>query len=78
MLPVAWMIDRSDTCRKPRIWARGVDFRVLGDEMAADPVPVRRPGVLVIGLEESVGFVGRSTGEETGSTNIGLKLKVNE
>lgn len=56
------------------MWARGVGLRVFGEEMAAEPVPVRRPGVLVIGSEEVDDFIDRSTGEETGSTNIGLKL----
>lgn len=54
--------------------ARGVGLRVFGEEMAAEPVPVRRPGVLVIGSEEVEAFVERSTGDEMGSTNIGLNL----
>ena len=42
----------KDTFLNPRIEARGVALRVFGEEMAAEPVPVRRPGVLVIGSED--------------------------
>jgi len=51
-----------------------VGVRVEGEEIAADPVPVRRPGVRVKGVD------GRDTGcgtseEDTGSTNMGLNRK---
>lgn len=44
-----------------------------GEEMAAEPVPVRRPGFTESGLDDWE-VAGRSTGSETGSRNIGLKL----
>lgn len=45
-----------------------------GDEIAAEPVPVRLPGVEVIGFEERKGGVDRAAGKQTGRTKIGLKL----
>lgn len=72
--PVDAMRVRSETGLKPRILERGVGMRVEGDEIAAEPVPVRRPGVLVTGAEprEFVGSV--LAGSQTGNTNIGLNL----
>ena len=64
----------KDTFLNPRIRARGVALRVFGEEMAAEPVPVRRHGVLVIGSEDFEAWFERSTGEETGRMNIGLNL----
>ena len=52
---------------------RGVGVRVDGDEIAAEPVPVRRPGVCVIGVDVREAGV-RSTGCDTGSKKIGLNL----
>lgn len=55
--PVVWSMAISETWRYPRMLERGVGVRVEGDEIAAEPVPVRRPGVCVTGVdarEESV------------------------
>lgn len=49
--------------------------RAAGDEIAADPVPVRRPGVLAIGVEDR-DAAARSTLWHTGRRNMGLKLVV--
>ena len=74
VVPVADMIDSRDTSLKPRTLERGVGVRAEGEEIAAEPVPVRRPGVTVIGLElRDVAFsvVG---GSHTGRTKIGSNL----
>jgi hypothetical protein len=47
---------------------------LLGDDKAADPVPVRRPGVCVTGVEVC-DCTGISTASHTGRTNIGLNLE---
>ena len=73
--PVADIIDNRDTSLNPRTLERGVGVRVEGEEMAAEPVPVRLPGVVVIGfefLEEAVLSV--LTGSQTGRTNTGSNL----
>ena len=73
--PVADIIDNRDTSLNPRTLERGVGVRVEGEEMAAEPVPVRLPGVMVIGfgfMEEAVFSV--LTGSQTGRTNSGSNL----
>lgn len=47
---------------------------MAGEEMLAEPVPVRRPGVRVMGVEVLVDGSGSSIGSQTGSTNIGSNL----
>lgn len=72
--PVADIIDSRDTSLKPRTLERGVGVRAEGEEIAAEPVPVRRPGVTVIGLElldVAFSVVG---GSHTGRTKIGSSL----
>lgn len=49
-------------------------MREEGDDTAAEPVPVRRPGVCVTGVEVREELVVRLTGEKTGMTKIGLNL----
>lgn len=44
VLPVARIIDNKDIRRKPRMGRRGLMVRV-GVEIAAEPVPVLRPGL---------------------------------
>jgi hypothetical protein len=53
--------------------ARGAGGRDAGEDIAAEPVPVRRPGVLEVGVparEERI-----VTGVVTGRTKIGLNLE---
>jgi len=57
ILPVWRIIDQSETTLKPSIFAWGVGCRFLEAnvaefDIAAEPVPVLRPGVLVVGVEE--------------------------
>lgn len=54
------------------ISARGVGTRAAGEDMAAEPVPVRRPGVRLRGVE--VWAEANSTGFATGIRKMGLKL----
>lgn len=49
---------------------------LLGEDRAAEPVPVRRPGVWVIGVDARGVWAEISTASYTGRTNIGLKLEV--
>ena len=68
-------MENKDTARNPV-----TDLRVLkalfGDDNAAEPVPVRRPGVWVTGGEACVDWAGISTVSHTGRTKIGLNLGV--
>ena len=73
-------MDQSETTLKPRIFAWGVGCRFLEAnvaefEIAAEPVPVLRPGVLTIW----VGEVSESswTGSVIGRTNVGSNLDGN-
>lgn len=72
--PVAASMESSETRRKPTMGMRVEGARVDGEEMAAEPVPVRRPGVREMGEEVCVGAAGMSSVSQTGRTNIGLKL----
>lgn len=63
-----------ETDRNPRIRERIVAILAAGEEIAAEPVPVRRPGVLVIGVEDLESGSGSWTGSQIGSTNIGSNL----
>ena len=54
---------------------RGVGARAAGDEMAAEPVPVRRPGVRATGELARAEGSGKSEAEYTGSTKTGLNLQ---
>lgn len=65
--------ESSETRRNPRTLARGVGVRVAGEDIAAEPVPVLRPGVTLSGAEARAVLV-RSTGAHTGRTKIGLNL----
>lgn len=56
---------------------RGVGARAAGDEIAAEPVPVRRPGVRVTGDEGCIGRRARPSEEHIGSIKIGLNLNAN-
>lgn len=53
---------------------RGVGARAAGEEMAAEPVPVRRPGVRVIGELGVAACCACSPAALTGNTKIGLNL----
>jgi hypothetical protein len=63
---------------KDMLWNPVTDLRVLGvlfgDDRAAEPVPVRRPGVCEIGTEVRGDWTGISTASHTGKTNVGLNL----
>ena len=54
---------------------RVVGVRAEGEEMAAEPVPVRRPGVRVIGDDAPLVGEGTSRVSHTGSTKIGFNLR---
>lgn len=71
--PVKRSIEKRDTSRNPvtGMWAVAT---LPGDCMLADPVPVRRPGVWVIGVD-ALDERGDGTASQTGSTKIGLKLR---
>jgi hypothetical protein len=69
---VARIIVHGEARRKP---ARGIfvlAVRVAGEEMAAEPVPVRRPGVLVTGAEVKVASEGMDV--VSGRRKMGSKL----
>ena len=51
---------------------------VDGDCMFAEPVPVRRPGVRLMGVDERDDVWCSRTASETGKTKIGLNLHNNE
>lgn len=53
MWPVLLSMDRSETSRKPWTGSRVTVGRLDGVDIAADPVPVRRPGVVLL----TVGFI---------------------
>lgn len=71
--PVNRMMESKEAFRNPRIGTRGAVV-LLGDWTFAEPVPVRRPGVCVTGVEDLEGADSTLTVSETGSTNIGLNL----
>ena len=71
------IIDQSETTLKPRTCARGVNCRFLEAnvaefEIAAEPVPVRRPVVLAVEVVD----VSESswTGSVIGRTKVGSNL----
>jgi hypothetical protein len=70
--PAARSIVQREARRKPLSAILELGARVAGEEMAAEPVPVLRPGVLVTGAEVTAASWGRDTG--SGSTKIGSKL----
>ena len=77
ILPVWAIMDQSETALKPSTFARGVGFRFLEAnvaefEIAAEPVPVLRPGICAAGIKE----VSESswTGSVIGRTNVGSNL----
>lgn len=78
IFPVQDIIDQSETTLKPSTFARGVGCRFLEAnvaefEIAAEPVPVRRPGVWMLDAE---GVAESSwTGSVTGRTNVGSNLR---
>lgn len=74
IVPEAAITENNETRLKPTTLDRAVGTRVEGDEIAADPVPVRRPGVLAIGDETRVVESGLAE-SQTGNTNIGSNLK---
>lgn len=71
--PVKRSMEKRDTSRNPVIGMRAATT-LLGDCILADPVPVRRPGVWVIGVDALDEKGGDGTASQTGSTKIGLKL----
>jgi hypothetical protein len=71
--PVACIIESREMGLKPRIRERAVGVRMDGEEIAAEPVPVRRPGVRVTGLEVE-DIAGESEGSHAGNTNMGSNL----
>lgn len=57
ILPVWVIMDQSETTLKPRMFARGIGRRVFEAnvaefDIAAEPVPVRRPSFWMVGVEE--------------------------
>lgn len=72
--PVARSMVSIETGWKPMMRERAVGVRVAGEEMAAEPVPVRRPGVRVTGVEVLADGSGSSRVSHTGSTNNGSNL----
>ena len=80
ILPVWVIMDQSETVLKPSTFAWGVGCRffeanVAEFEIAAEPVPVRRPGVWTIGVEEVL--ESSWTGSVIGRTNVGSNLRRN-
>lgn len=73
-VPVADNMPRRETWRKPKTLERAAGARAEGEEIAAEPVPVRRPGVWVIGVDERDAGE-RSTASHTGRRKSGLKLR---
>ncbi len=71
--PVEETMDSRPTRRKPMIGTGCVGALPADVEMAAEPVPVRRPGVREMGVVFSKGGVVSSF-SQTGRRNIGLKL----
>lgn len=49
--------------------------RLEGEEIAADPVPVRLPGVDLMGVEDLEAGDGSVGGWQTGRIKMGLKLR---
>ena len=66
------IIVTKDTGQKPAIGTWGVADLALGD-IFADPVPVRRPGVWVVGVDGALGRSGTAN-SGIGRMKIGLKL----
>lgn len=73
MRPVAAKMENRDTLRKPRTLACAVVAREEGEDMAAEPVPVLRPGVTRRGVEDTP-TARVSTASQTGSRKIGSNL----
>lgn len=69
-LPVKRSIDKSETSLNCVIEIR-VTVTFAGDWILAEPVPVRRPGVWVIGVDD---MDERGVASQIGRTKIGLKL----
>jgi len=72
-------MDQSETTLKPSTFAWGIGFRFLEAnvaefEIAAEPVPVRRPGFWAVGVEVSE---SSWTGSVIGRTNVGSNLRRN-
>ena len=76
--PVESIMESRPTRRKPTMGTRCVGLRAeeAEGEMAAEPVPVRRPGVREMGVDVDLsGDVERSSVSQTGRRKIGLKLR---
>ncbi len=71
--PAEEIMESKLTRLKPTMGTRCVGFLAAGDEIAAEPVPVRRPGVRAMGADFSVGDE-RSSVSHTGRRKMGLKL----
>ena len=71
--PVDEIMESSPTRRKPVMGTRCLGALLAGVAMAAEPVPVRRPGVREMGDDFSAGRE-RSSVSHTGRRKIGLKL----
>ena len=77
--PVESIMESRPTRRKPTMGTRCVGLRAeeAEGEMAAEPVPVRRPGVREMGVDVDLsGDVERSSVSQTGRRKMGLKLRV--
>lgn len=48
---------------------------LLGDDIAAEPVPVRRPGVCVTGVDAREDETGISAASHTGKMKVGFNLE---
>lgn len=77
-LPVWVSMDQNETTLKPRTVARGVGWRlfeanVAEFDIAAEPVPVRRPSFWTVGFEELSELSW--TGSVIGRTKIGSNLR---
>lgn len=72
--PVCCSIARNDASRNPTIAVRALGV-FAGDEIAAEPVPVRRPGVRAGGVEGAEDCREKASESYTGMRNTGLNLR---
>lgn len=80
-LPVWASMDQSETTLKPRTFARGVGGRVFEAkeaelDIAAEPVPVRRPSFLTVVFEVSESsWTGSAIGRTKTGSNLHLTVR---
>lgn len=71
--PVTRSILSRETLRNPERGTFELKTRVAGEEIAAEPVPVFRPALLVTGVDVNIASAGIDVG--SGRTNIGSNLE---